>query len=161
MPVWARWRGRRLLVIGSALAVAAAACVVAVARPWAGEPAGLPANSVGLIGPSGERVGAPVSVGSPAGLAYGDGSVWAVDSADGMLWRIDPATHAVVQQIPVGSAPSAVAVTGQDVWVTNSGDGTVSRVSAAASRAVDTIQVGNLPVAIAGRERRRVGGQRG
>ena len=148
VPVWARWRGRRLLVIGSALAVAAAACVVVVARPWA-DRAGLPANSVGLIGPSGERVGAPVSVGSPAGLAYGDGSVWAVDSADGMLWRIDPASHAVVQQIPVGSAPSAVAVTGPDVWVTNSGDGTVSRVSAAAGRAVDTIPVGNLPVAIA------------
>ena len=151
VPVWARWRGRRLLVIGSALAVAAAACVVAVARPWAGEPAGLPANSVGLIGPSGGRVGAPVSVGSPAGLAYGDGSVWAVDSADGMLWRIDPATHAVVQQIPVGSAPSAVAITGPDAWVTNSGDGTVSRVSTVTNRAVDTIQVGNLPVAIAGR----------
>jgi len=32
---WARWRGRRLLVIGAALAVAAAACIVAVARPWA------------------------------------------------------------------------------------------------------------------------------
>ena len=148
-PVRARWRDRRLLVIGSALAVAAAACVVAVARPWAGEPSGLPADSVGLIGPSGERVGGPVSVGSPAGLAYGDGSVWAVDSADGTLARIDPATHAVVQQIPVGSAPSAVAVTGPDAWVTNSGDGTVSRVSTVTDRVVDTIQVGNLPVAIA------------
>ena len=148
-PVWARWRGRRLLVIGSALAVAAAACVVAVARPWAGGPADLPGDSVGLIGQDGGRVGTAVDVGNPAGLAYGDGSVWAVDSADGMLWRIDPATHAVVQQIPVGSAPSAVAITGPDVWVTNSGDGTVSRVSAAAGRAVDTIQVGNLPVAIA------------
>jgi YVTN family beta-propeller protein len=148
-PVWARWRGRRQLVIGAALAVAAAACIVAVARPWAGEPASLPANSVGLIGPSEELAGGPVSVGSPAGLAYGDGSVWAVDSADGMLWRINPATDAVVQQIPVGSAPTAVAITGQDVWVTNSGDGTVSRVSAAVGRAVDTIQVGNLPVAIA------------
>src|SRR5690242_20244478 len=39
-------RGRRLLVIGSALAVAAAACVVVVARPWAGGPSGLPADSV-------------------------------------------------------------------------------------------------------------------
>ena len=102
---WARWRARRLLVVGSALAVAAAACIVAVARPWAGEPTGLPANSVGLIDAAGGRVGAAVSVGSPAGLAYGDGSVWAVDSADGTLSRINPATHAVVQQIPVGSAP--------------------------------------------------------
>jgi YVTN family beta-propeller protein len=120
-----------------------------VARPWAGGPAGLPADSVGLIGPSGERVGGPVSVGSPAGLAYGDGSVWAVDTAGGTLARIDPATHAVVAQITVGSAPSAVAITGPDAWVTNSGDGTVSRVSTVTNRAVDTIQVGNLPVAIA------------
>jgi YVTN family beta-propeller protein len=146
---WARWSGRRLLVIGSALAVAAAACVVAVARPWAGEPAGLPADSVGLVGPSGERVGAPVSLGSPAGLAYGDGSVWAVDSAGGALARIDPATHAVMRQIPVGSGPSAVTVTGPDAWVTNSFDGTVSRVSTVTNRAVETIQVGNFPVAIA------------
>ena len=80
---WARRRARRLLAIGSALAVAAAVCIVAVARPWAGEPTGLPANSVGLIDSDGGRVGAPVIVGSPAGLAYGDGSVWAVDSAEG------------------------------------------------------------------------------
>jgi YVTN family beta-propeller protein len=148
-PVRTRWRGRRLLVIGSALAVAAAACIVAVARPWAGEPTGLPANSVGLIGPSGARVGGPVSLSSPAGLAYGDESVWAVDSADGMLARIDPATHAMVRQIPVGSAPSAVAITGPDAWVTNSGDGTVSRVSTVTNTAVERITVGNLPVAIA------------
>ena len=148
VPMWARRRGRRLLAIGSALAVAAALGFIA-ARPWAGEPVGLRADSVSLIGPAGERVGDPVSVGSPAGLAYGDGSVWAVDSADGALIRIDPATHAVVQQIPVGSAPSAVAITGQDVWVTNSGDGTVSRVSAETNRVVQTIGVGNLPVAIA------------
>ena len=91
-----------LLVAGLVLAVAAAAAIVAVARPWAGGPAGLPANSVGLIDPAGGRVGAAVSVGSPAGLAYGDGSVWAVDSTEGMLSRINPATHAVVEQIPVG-----------------------------------------------------------
>ena len=90
------------------------------------------------------------SVGSPAGVAYGDGSVWAVDSTEGTLSRINPATHAVVEQIPVGSAPSAVAITsGGNVWVTNSGDGTVSRISAAADRVVETIGVGNLPVAIA------------
>jgi YVTN family beta-propeller protein len=139
----------RLLAIGSALAVAAAVSIVIVARPWAGEPAGLPANSVGLIDSAGGRVGAPVSVGSPAGLGYGDGSVWAVDSTEGTLSRINPATHAVVQQIPVGSAPTAVTVTGQDVWVTNSGDGTVSRINTAADAVVQRIGVGNVPVAIA------------
>ena len=146
---WAQRRARRLLAAGLVVAVAAAAVIVAVARPWAGGPAGLPANSVGLIDPAGGRVGAAVSVGSPAGLAYGDGSVWAVDSTQGMLSRINPATHAVIDQIPVGSAPTAVTVTGQDAWVTNSGDGTVSRINTAAGRVVDTIAVGNLPVAIA------------
>jgi YVTN family beta-propeller protein len=146
---WVRRRARRLLVIGSALAVAAAACIVAVARPWAGGPTGLPPNSVGLIDSSGGRVGEPVMVGSPNSLAYGGGSVWAVDSANDRVSRIDPATHAVVQQIPVGSAPSAVTVTGGDVWVANSGDGTVSRISGAANEVVDTIPVGNVPVAIA------------
>ena len=121
-----------------------------MARPWAGGPAGLPGNSVGLIDTSGGRVGAAVGVDSPAGVAYGDRSVWAVDSTDGTLSRINPATHAVIEQIPVGSLPTAVAVTrGGNVWVANSGDGTVSRINAAADRVVETIPVGNLPVAIA------------
>ena len=95
---WARRHARRLLIIGSALAVAAAACIVVVARPWAAEQTGLPANSVGLIDPAGGRVGAPVSVGSPAGLAYGDGSVWVVDSTEGTVSRINPVTHAVISR---------------------------------------------------------------
>ena len=146
---WGRRRGHRLLVAGLALVVIAAAAIVAVARPWAGGPAGLPGNSVGLIDTGGGRVGAAVSVGSPAGLAYGDGSVWAVNGTEGTVSRINPATHAVVEQIPVGSAPSAVAITGENVWVTNSGDGTVSRINAAANTVVQTTPVGNVPVAIA------------
>jgi YVTN family beta-propeller protein len=146
---WGRQRGRRLLIIGSVLAVAAALGIVVVARPWAAEATGVPANSVGLIGAAGGRLGAPVAVGSPDGLAYGDGSVWAVGGTDGMVSRINPATHAIVDQIPVGSAPSAVSVTGGDVWVANSGDGTVSRISAAANKVVQAIPVGNDPVAIA------------
>jgi YVTN family beta-propeller protein len=145
---WAR-RPRRLLAVGSALAVAAAVCVVAVARPWAGGPAGLPGNSVGLIDSAGGRVGAAVAVGSPDSLAFGAGSVWAVGRTDGTVSRINPATHAVVQQIPVGTDPAALTVTGGDVWVANSGDGTVSRINAAAGRVVDTVQVGNIPGAIA------------
>jgi peptide/nickel transport system substrate-binding protein len=148
-PARVRWPARRLLAVGSALAVAAAACIVAVARPWAGESAGLPGNSVGLIDAAGGRAGAPVMVGSPAGLAYGDGSVWAVDSADGRLYRINPATHAVVQMIPVGTDPTAVTVTGDNAWVANSGDGTVSQINTTSNTVVQEIPVGNIPVAIA------------
>jgi DNA-binding SARP family transcriptional activator len=83
----------RLLVLGLVLAVAAVASIVVVARPWAREQAGLPANSVGLIDSGGGRVGAPVALGSPDGLAYGDGTVWAVSSTGNTLSRINPVTH--------------------------------------------------------------------
>jgi YVTN family beta-propeller protein len=72
-----------------------------------------------------------------------------VDSAEDRVYRIDPTTHAVVDRITVGAAPTAVTITGDDVWVANSGDGTVSRINAAADKLVDTIAVGNVPVAIA------------
>jgi YVTN family beta-propeller protein len=145
---WGSGPARRVLVAGLALAVTAAA-IVTVTRPWAGVPPGLPGNTVGLIDAGGGRVGAAVSLGSPAGLAYGDGSIWAVDGTEGTVSRINPVTHAVIEQIPVGSAPTAVTVTGGNVWVTNSGDGTVSRINAAADRIVGTTSVGNVPVAIA------------
>jgi YVTN family beta-propeller protein len=148
LPRPPRRRGRRLLVAGSALVVVAGGCVLAVTRPWTAEPTGLPANSVGVINESGRRIGAPVMVGSPAGLAYGDGSVWAVNTAERTVSRINPATHAVIQTIPVGSQPTAVTVTGIDVWVTNSGDATVTRINAAANAVVATLAVGNIPVAI-------------
>src|SRR5215831_14910787 len=93
-PALGRRRARRLLAAGSALAVAAAVSIGVAARPWAQAQASLPANTVGLIDFAGGRAGAPVSVGSPASLAYGDGSVWAVDSTDNTLFRINPATHA-------------------------------------------------------------------
>ena len=53
-------------------------------------------------------IGAAVAVGSPDSLAYGAGSVWAVGRTDGTVSRINPATHAVVQTIPVGTDPAAV-----------------------------------------------------
>jgi YVTN family beta-propeller protein len=146
---WARRRARRLLVIGAALAVTAAACIVVVARPWTAEPTGLPADSVGLIDSSGGRAGAPVMVGSPAGLAYGDRSVWAVDSAEGTVSRINPVTHAVQTTIPVGADPTAVTVTRDDAWVANSGVGTVSQINTTTNSVVQTISVGSTPVAIA------------
>jgi YVTN family beta-propeller protein len=141
-------RGHRLLAFGVALAVAAVAAVVVVARPWAREQASLPADSVGLIDPGGGQVGSPVPLAGPDALAYGDGAVWAVSSTDDRLSKVDPVTRAVVQQIPVGSAPTAVTVTGADVWVANSGDGTVSRINAGADAVVQQIPVGNVPVAI-------------
>ena len=102
---WTRRRARRLLAAGSALAVAAAVCIVVVARPWAGEaPAQLPANTVGLIDSAGGRAGDAgdawaARTASPT--ATGRSGSWTAPT--GRLFRINPVTHAVVDPIPVGS----------------------------------------------------------
>ena len=49
--------------------------------------------------------------------ATGFGSVWQSDFGSGVLLRIDPVTNKVVKTIPVGSAPSGIAVTADAVWV--------------------------------------------
>ncbi|MGN6166759.1 MAG: ABC transporter substrate-binding protein, partial [Solirubrobacteraceae bacterium] len=63
--------------------------------------------------------------------------------------RIDPATHAVVQTIPVGSTPGGIAVGAGAVWVANNFRGTVSRIDPAVNRVVQTIPVGNGPSGVA------------
>src|SRR5215475_2903988 len=150
-PTRGRRRTRRLLAVGSALAVAAAVSIVVVARPWAREAsAQLPANSVSLIDSAGGRVGAAVPVGSPDGLAYGRGSVWAVDGTDGKLFRIDPVTHAIIDHIDVGSDPSAVTVSRNgDVWVANHGDDTVYQINPVTGTVTRKVPVGGLPDGIA------------
>jgi YVTN family beta-propeller protein len=53
--------------------------------------------------------------------------VWVTDTVGATVSRIDSHTHAVVP-IPVGEAPSGIAVGSGAVWVANSGDSTVSRI---------------------------------
>lgn len=109
----------------------------------------LAANSVGRLD-SGSGLGATVQVGqSPAGMAYGAGSLWVANEGAGTVSEVDPRTSRVVQTIDVGSAPTAVAVTGDDVWVVNGGDATVSRVNARTDREVQKVDVGNSPSAVA------------
>jgi YVTN family beta-propeller protein len=147
-----RSRRRRWLIGAAAAAVLAAAgsitAVVAANSPRSSLRA-LPANGVGAMHADGSLHDA-VRVGlSPAGLAYGAGSLWATNTTDGTVSRIDPATHAVVDTIAVGAAPAAVTVTGDAVWVANSGDGTVSWINASSNTVVDTVRVGTLPSTIA------------
>ena len=55
---------------------------------------------------------------------------------------IDPKTNRLVDVIPVGSTPIAVAVGEGAVWVVNSDDGTLSRIDPGARRVTRTIGLG-------------------
>jgi class 3 adenylate cyclase/DNA-binding beta-propeller fold protein YncE len=82
-----------------------------------------------------------------ARLSLGEGLLWTVapDPDHGALWisisslggaaasivRVDASTRKVVQTLPVGCCPGALAVGEGAVWVTNSRDGTVTRIDPA------------------------------
>ncbi len=56
---------------------------------------------------------------SPAGIAFGAGSVWVANSGAGTGTRIDPNTRPAIQAtIPVGGSPQALTVADGRVWVT-------------------------------------------
>ncbi len=78
-----------------------------------------------------------------AGLAAGEGAVWATSSAAGTLTRIDPRTGRVRgKPLQVGRGPTDVAVGAGSVWVADSTAGHVVRVDPRSVRVA-----GRTPVA--------------
>jgi class 3 adenylate cyclase/ABC-type oligopeptide transport system substrate-binding subunit len=63
--------------------------------------------------------------------------------------RLDPDTRRVVATIPVGNAPSGLAVGAGAVWVSDSTDGTVTRIDSRTNESVETIAVGESASGIA------------
>jgi YVTN family beta-propeller protein len=62
---------------------------------------------------------------------------------------IDPDSGKVASQIPVGAAPSGMAVDPGGIWVANTDDQTVSQVDPRTNTVVQTIEVGAGPAGIA------------
>jgi YVTN family beta-propeller protein len=151
LPSMAEWRPAMRVVAVAGLLIAAVAAAIVFLTGGSGHSLdGVDANAVGIIDPKTGRITAEVLLpGSPARVAVGAGSLWAVSSNSQTVSRIDPATSHIVQTIPVGGGPSGIAFGGRAVWVANSLDGTVSRIDPGTNRVVDTMHVGNVPVAVA------------
>ena len=66
---------------------------------------------------------------TPQVIASGDGAIWVATSGDDLLLRIDPANASIVDSVPLGRSPSAMAIVGTTVWVA-SGDGTLDEIDA-------------------------------
>jgi YVTN family beta-propeller protein len=87
--------------------------------------------------------------GATAALAQTRGYV--TNGQDNTVSVIDTATRAVIATVPVGSSPSAVAVTpnGRFAYVANTLGSSVSVISAVTNTVVATVPVGSFPRAIA------------
>ncbi len=148
IPNW-RSAGLAVAVAGLLIAVAAAATVVLTGRSTRSLDR-IDANAVGIVDPHGGRIRKELLLdATPAQLATGAASVWAVSPNSQTVSRIDPASVRVTQTIDVGGGPGGIAFGGNALWVANSLDGTVFRIDPGTNRVVDRIPVGNVPTAVA------------
>ena len=123
---------------------------------WVAEASGARQEGVVLrIDPKTNRMVARVRTGTwPAALAADAKGVWVVNTAPffkrGTLIRINETTNRPQgRPVPLGPAPSGVAVGAGAVWVADAIEGTVRRIDVARRRRVATIRVGREPYALA------------
>jgi YVTN family beta-propeller protein len=82
-------------------------------------------------------------------VSVGQGAVW-VPAANGAIARVDPRSYRIVDTIPVGNSPTAIATGAGGVWVADALDNSVTRIDPASADAVTaTTPVGQGPSAIA------------
>lgn len=94
----------------------------------------------------------PLTVATPA--AAGERAqtlAYVANFDDDTVSVIDTRTKTVITTIPVGDAPTGVAITpdGRRVYVTNAGDDTVSVINTKLNAVISTLQVGDSPQKVA------------
>ena len=139
-------RGRRLarprLLAAAALAVVVVAGVVAGVATTSGgqKQVAVPANSVVALDPNGS-VTAILAVGAhPVAAVAAADSLWVANLEDRTVTRIDLSSRRILQSIPIGGAPTALATTPGAVWVSDA-TGQISRIDPEYDRPVPTRQL--------------------
>jgi branched-chain amino acid transport system substrate-binding protein len=109
------------------------------------------ASDVTRIDPRTGRIGQTISVpaGGFAGIAVGDGSVWAASPDDGTVWRIEPGLHPTTRTISVGSGVTFVAFADGAVWTANFIQETVSRIDPRTNTVDSSTPIAGTPLGIA------------
>jgi serine/threonine-protein kinase len=87
--------------------------------------------------------------GTPDALAYGSGSVWALDFLGSEVIRIDPSSDEVIGRVQLGGNPSDIAAGDGGVWVMDPDAGTATPIDPSSNSAGDPIGVGPAPSSIA------------
>jgi serine/threonine-protein kinase len=87
--------------------------------------------------------------GTPDALAYGNGSVWALDFLEEEVIRIDPSSDEVIGRVPLAGNPSHIAAGDGGVWVLDPKAGTATPIDPSSNSAGAPIGVGPAPSSIA------------
>jgi YVTN family beta-propeller protein len=138
---------RTISATGHSLAGAGGAVTVGGGAVWAV----FSSATVAKIDPdSNRRVALDVAGRSPAGAAFGAGSLWVSNHAQNTVYRFDPRSfgRGAKAVFNVGRGPSGIAVGDGYVWVANTDDDSVSRIDPS-TRRVQGLPVGDAPSAVA------------
>jgi DNA-binding beta-propeller fold protein YncE len=87
--------------------------------------------------------------GTPDALAYGNGSVWALDLLQSEVMRIDPSSSEVIGRIPLGGNPKDIAAGDGGVWVLDAVAGTATPIDSLSNTMGSPIGLGPAPTSIA------------
>ncbi|HEX5901880.1 MAG TPA: protein kinase, partial [Actinomycetota bacterium] len=115
-------------------------------RLWVGSDAG----TLTAFDPlTGQRLDKFEIEGTPDALAYGDGSIWALDFFGGEVIRVDPIIGHELGRIPVSGNVRFIAAGEGGVWVLDPFAGTATPIDPSSNMSGDPIGVGPAPTAIA------------
>jgi len=122
-------KNKRLLILGAALAVAAAALglVIALGHSTSRKPSLVPGSLAVLDARTGDLLTA-VTIPAPGSAMTAGGGLLYVGGPSRTLAEVDPSKMRVVRTIGLAAIPHALAFAGHSVWVANGFDGTMTRV---------------------------------
>ena len=106
-------------------------------------------RQVARVDPGSDPIAVPVGASPTAIVAFQD-TVWVAartPTGGGLLARINAPTNRVVGSIPLGHAPTGLAITpdGRSVWVATAGDNAIQRMDTRAGRVVRRIELPQPP----------------
>lgn len=80
------------------------------------------------------------------------GSIWMVTNAGASLIRVDPDTNAVVAEVSLPAAATAITVSGDALWLVSSAKNLAIRVNGYSNVVEETVRVGPSPIGVASGE---------
>lgn len=85
-------------------------------------------------------------------IASATGSIWMLTDGGRSLIRVDPDTNAVVADVTLPAAGSAITASGDAIWIVSTGGAQAIRVNGYSNVVEETVKVGPAPIAIASGE---------
>jgi YVTN family beta-propeller protein len=142
-------RGGLLIALGGVILLAAAVTAVAVVLSrGSGAVVPVPNSVVAIDARTNQIVGQVPAGASPAGIAFGSGSLWVANIDDQTVSRIDPVALRAQRTFTIDDTPTGIAASATGVWVVssqaNATSVTVRRIDPQFDVITQTTRIGNV-----------------